>query len=221
MNLYHLLNRGVEKRDIVSDERDRQRFVTNLFVMNNKKAIENLGHVVARDGFTDFVNLYKDRDRLVNVHGWCLMNNHFHLLVSEKTEGGISTFLRKLNIGYANYFNERHRRSGSLFQGRTKKIVIENNAHFLWILHYIHFNPLDYARVAGNWRTQCLATPTKAFEWLNTYPWSSWNDYQTPGLYSPILEGSYMFKDREYYAKEAARILRSFNEAPLSIKVFE
>lgn len=221
MELYHLLNRGVEKRNIMSDDHDRQRFVTNLFVMNNKRAVENLGHVVAKNGFTDFVNRYKERGRLVDIHGWCLMNNHYHLLVSERAAGGISTFLRKLNIGYANYFNEKHQRSGFLFQGRTKKILIKNDMHFLWVLHYIHFNPLDYAKGVGDWRTQCLATPMRAFEWLKAYPWSSWHDYQAPGPYAPILEGSFMFEDRNYFKKEATRILRSFGETPLAIKDLE
>ena len=223
MTIYHLLNRGVDKRTIVSHDNDRQRFVTNLFVMNNKKAIENFGYALsdAKHDFIDFVNQYKERDRLVTVHGWCLMDNHFHLLVSEKLKDGIGTFLRKLNIGYANYFNEKYRRSGSLFQGRTKKILIDNDAHFLWILHYIHFNPLDYNRRAGNWRTESISSPGQALKWLDSYPWSSWNDYQEPGLYAPILEGSFMFQDKDYYNKEAGRILRSFGKVPFAIRDFE
>lgn len=63
------------------------------------------------------------------------MANHYHLLLSELVEGGITLFLRKLNIGYAKYFNERHGRQGTLFQSRTKKILIERHAHFLYILH--------------------------------------------------------------------------------------
>ena len=71
------------------------------------------------------------------------MGNHYHLLLSERREGGISDFMRKVNVGYAKFFNEKYKRTGTLFQGRTKKVLVDSDAHFLHILHYIHLNPLD------------------------------------------------------------------------------
>ena len=63
-----------------------------------------------------------------------MMKNHYHLLLSELVENGMSLFLRKLNVGYAKSFNEKYERVGTLFQGRTKKILIENDAHFNYII---------------------------------------------------------------------------------------
>ena len=141
MELYHVLNRGVDKREIFIDDGDRARFVHDLYEFNNT--------IPAPDAYRmqmwDFVSptlSTRQRSQLVDIHGWVLMRNHYHLLLSECIEGCLTQFIRKINIGYAKYFNERYGRSGALFQGRTKKILIASDAHFLYILHYIHLNPV-------------------------------------------------------------------------------
>lgn len=219
--LFHLMNRGVDKRTIALDDRDRHRFIADLYAMNDARAVGNVNYHFARS--MDIGRPYdtdRERERLVTVHGWCLMKNHYHLLVSEEAESGLSRFLKKLNMGYAKYFNERYERSGALFQGKTKKVPIEREAHFNWILHYIHFNPLDYLRGAGDWRTQCLIRK-KASEYLETYRWSSYRDYLGSEEYAAILDGSFMFKDRAVYAKEGRRTLDAMADAPLSLKALE
>ncbi len=173
MELYHLLNRGVEKRDIFSDDRDRFRFVHGLGLFNNPRPANNTTYILQND-YNDIVSRYVN-NRIVDVHGWCLMKNHYHLLLSERVENGISTFIRKLNIGYAKYFNERHNRSGYLFQGRTKRIHVNSEAYFLHILNYIHFNQLDH--FSKEWRMRGLKDPKKAHEYLMKYRWSSYPDY--------------------------------------------
>ncbi len=122
------------------------------------------------------------------------MKNHYHLLLSERTPGGIGLFLRKLNVGYANYFNERYERKGALFQGRTKKIVIDHEAHFLYILHYIHLNPLDYLPGAEEWRIRSkssLPSIDEALAYLDSYRWSSYPDYAGKKNFPSILTMSF------------------------------
>lgn len=122
------------------------------------------------------------------------MNNHYHLLLSERVEGGISLFLRKLNVGYAKSFNEKYKRIGTLFQGRTKKILIERDAHFLYILHYIHLNPLDYLPGAEEWRVRnknSILNATKALDYLDSYRWSSYLDYVGKKNFPSILTTSF------------------------------
>lgn len=134
---------------------------------------------------------------LVDIHGWALMKDHYHLLLSERIENGISLFLRKLNVGYANYVNERYERRGTLFRGRTKKILIEHNAHFLYILHYIHLNPLDYLQGAEKWRLRSksgIHNTNEALEYLTSYRWSSYLDYSGQKNFPSILTTS-LFKD--------------------------
>ncbi len=222
MELYHILNRGVEKIPIVRDNRDRLRFVRDLYEMNDARPVTNLWYRAKNPFSSDFVNHYKDeRERLVDIHGWCLMGNHYHLLVSEVQSGGLTMFLRKLNIGYANYFNERHHRSGSLYQGRTKKVLIERDAHFLWILNYIHLNPLDFMRTAGDWRAQCLVSEKKALEYLEGYRWSSYRDYLGEGEFAPILAGSFMFQDKEEHVRESRQYLASIAATPVPLHELE
>lgn len=178
MELYHVLNRGVEKRTLFLDSRDYARFVHDMYEFNDTKPVENTGR---RFGDTlsmkGFVNPSSSRERIVDIHGWCLMKNHYHLLLSERSEGGLSLFMRKLNIGYANYFNERYKRSGTLFQGRTKKKHVDSDAYFLHILNYIHFNPLDYLSGAKKWREREIASEKTALAYLRKYRWSSFLDY--------------------------------------------
>ncbi|OGG73186.1 hypothetical protein A3A38_04780 [Candidatus Kaiserbacteria bacterium RIFCSPLOWO2_01_FULL_53_17] len=135
-----------------------------------------------------------DREQIVDIHGWCLMKNHYHLLLSEKLEGGLSLFMRKLNVGYANYFNERYKRSGTLFQGRTKKKHIDSDAYFLHILNYIHFNPLDYLRSARRWREREIISEKSALEYLRKYRWSSFPDYMGKKNFPSILTAD-LFQD--------------------------
>lgn len=175
MELYHLLNRGVEKRIIFLDDRDRFRFIHGLGVFNNAAPANNTTYFLEKD-YNDFVSRY-GKNPIVDIHAWCLMKNHYHLLLSERVENGISLFIRKLNIGYAKYFNKRYDRSGYLFQGRTKKIRINSDAYFLHILNYIHFNPLDYLAGARNWRGRYLENPKRAHQYLMKYRWSSYPDY--------------------------------------------
>lgn len=213
MDLYHVLNRGTDKRNIVMDERDRLRFVKNLYKMNNDLPVWNMHRSKMFDVGRQ-VNKEDTRKQLVAIHGWCLMNNHYHLLLSEEREGGMSKFLKKLNMGYSKYFNERHARVGTLFQGKTKKILIEDDAQFLYILHYIHLNPLDYLKGAKDWRIRSkgtIASAERALKHLNAYRWSSYHDYAGKPLFPGITTVSFMdesgsvLKEMKHYLSAAQK----------------
>jgi len=139
------------------------------------------------------------------------MDNHYHLLLSELIEGGLTLFLRKLNIGYAKFFNERYGRSGTLFQGRTKKILITQEAHFLYILHYLHLNALDCLAGAEGWRERSKSGITdlkKALCYLNTYRWSSYLDYAGKKNFPSILRTDLFQEKSGDYIKELQNYLR-------------
>src|SRR3989338_10727656 len=179
MELFHLLNRGVDKRQIFLDDQDRARFVHGLYQFNNKRPAMNTRRVVngANPSMFDLVGRTSKREQLIDLHGWCLMGNHYHLLVSERVSGGLTRFIMRLNVGYAKYFNEKYKRAGTLFQGRTRKILIDSDAHFLHILHYIHLNPLDFLKGAESWRALELKNRAAAIKHLDAYKWSSFRDY--------------------------------------------
>lgn len=178
MELFHLLNRGVDKRQIFLDNQDRARFVHDMYEFNDTAPAENTYRQLSTEPeMFDLRSRTSERERIVEIHGWCIMGNHYHLLLSEVMEGGITLFIRKLNIGYAKYFNERYKRTGTLFQGRTKKIHIASDAHFLHILHYIHLNPLDFLKGSESWRDLEIRNARAAMKYLSEYRWSSYMDY--------------------------------------------
>lgn len=208
--LLHVMNRGVDKRTIALDNRDRQRFVADLYMLNDSKPVDSLNYHFAislKRGVP--YRAERDRDPLVQIHAWILMGNHYHLLLSEMQQGGISRFLQKLNMGYAKYFNERHERTGALFQGRSKRVHIDTDAHYLWILHYIHLNALDVNPKTGNWRVQCPVDPNAALTWLLSYRWSSYRDYAGEKGFPELVEESFMFEERRAFTRELKRYLSS------------
>jgi putative transposase len=212
MSYFHVMNRGVDKRSIALDTKDKLRFVWSLYEMNNAHPVEN----TARSGSTfDTVHQIDDRKRLVTIHAWCLMGNHYHLLLSDEVSGGMSAFLRKLNIGYTHYFNLRHDRSGVLFQGKTKRVQITTDAHFLYILPYIHLNPLDFSKQTSGWRTQCIRNSSIALRAITEYRWSSYRNYTGELEFAPILSGSELYAERGTHTTELREYLRAVPDTGL------
>jgi putative transposase len=217
MELYHVMNRGVDGRTIFLDNQDRARFVHDLYEFNDIAPALEFSRATSRVSNVGRTTSYI-RERIVDIHGWELMKNHYHLLLSERSEGGMTLFLRKLS-GYARYFNERHKRRGVLFQGRTKKILIARQEHFLYILHYIHLNSLDYLPGAKKWRERdkgSISDIRKVLEYLKTYRWSSYLDYcgtknfpsiLTKSLFSDSLGKSYSSALKEYLSDKTTENL--------------
>jgi putative transposase len=145
---------------------------------------------------------------IVDIHGWCLMGNHYHLLLSERIEGGMSEFLKKLNGGYAKYFNEKNDRAGALFQGKSKRVLIDSDAHYLYILHYIHLNPLDFLSGANRWREPKVTSTQKALSHLEDYRWSSYLDYCGTRNFPSILTKSVFSETFRDYRKSVGSYLR-------------
>jgi putative transposase len=174
--IYHIYNRGVEKRNVFSSDSDRLRFIYNLFEFNDTSPAENSGYSFQTQKQNLGSQIIKDRrENLVEILCFCAMPNHYHLLVRQKIDGGITEFMRKIGTGYTNYFNKKYDRVGPLFQGKFKAIHINNDAQFLYIPHYIHLNPLDL--VMPEWRSGQIKNIAKASQFLESYHWSSYLDY--------------------------------------------
>lgn len=201
MDFWHLTGRGVEKRDIVLDDHDRLRFIHNLYVFNDANQAPNYVLNARREE-------RPKRSLLVFIHAFCLMKNHYHLLVSEAIENGIALFMQKLNMGYTKYFNERYERSGALWQGKYRRIPVTRDGHFLYIPFYIHLNPLDY--VMSQWREGGVRNTNEALKHLAAYRWSSHLDYLgTKNFPSLIHRGDMgpLLGDRQEYEQTIADII--------------
>ena len=175
--LIHVLNRGVDKRTIFLDDQDRFRFIHDLFEFNNQEKVKNTFYFFRKSSDIErrYIDSPTNRKLLVDVHAFCLMPNHYHLLISRRVENAIPQFMKKLNMGYSKYFNEKYKRKGTLFEGRYKSVAITDESHFNHIPYYIHLNPLDL--IAPEWRENELKNYKKALEFLNSYRWSSHLDY--------------------------------------------
>jgi putative transposase len=216
MELYHVLNRGVDKRKIFLNDRDYFRFVHNLFEFNNQNPATANNYYFSQSSDIGCPKIgkrllnRKPRKLLVNIHAFCLMPNHYHLLLSSKIEDGIPKFMKKINMGYAKYFNEKNKRVGALFQGKYKSIHVSNDSHFLYIPYYIHLNPLDL--IFPEWRTGGVKNTKKAIDYLKQYRWSSYLDYlgikNFPSLtHRDFLQGS--FGDKNKYKKSLIEMIKS------------
>src|SRR3989344_8765609 len=122
----HVLNRGVDKRKIFMDKQDYLRFIHDLFEFNDTEPANNLTYFFRKESM-DVGRPYierRPRKLLVKILAFCLMPNHYHLLLQPCVENGIPLFIKKLNGGHAKYFNERYKRRGALFQGKYKSVAV-------------------------------------------------------------------------------------------------
>jgi len=143
---YHVTARGNERKDIFKSERDREKFLSYL-----ESAVDRYDAV---------------------VHVWCLMKNHYHLLM-ETPSGNLSQIMQHINGAYTNYFNTKRKRSGHLFQGRYKAILVEVDEYALELSRYIHLNPVRVGAVSDPADYRWSSFPEysgkrEAPEWLGT-----------------------------------------------------
>lgn len=138
---YHAYNRGVEKRNIFLDEQDYSVFLH--FLKQYLSPPQRKGIYLTMTGL-DLVRprpiqtLYDEIDLLA----YCLIPNHYHLLLEQKTIDGMTKLLRRLCTSYSMYFNKKYDRVGSLFQGTYKAALIDRDEYLLHLSRYIHLNPV-------------------------------------------------------------------------------
>jgi len=189
--IYHIYNRGVDKRDIFMKDEDYLRFIHSFYELNNANAVLNLG-LNYKNKLE--LNAKKPRRLLVEILIFTLMPNHFHLVLKQKSEKGIEKFMQKLGTGYTLYFNQNQERSGSLFQSRYKAKIIDNNSYFSHLPFYIHSNPLKL-----NYRG------STSLEFLENYKWSSFSDYIGKKNYPSVTSRNFIlnyFGDEQIYKRE-------------------
>lgn len=139
---YHVYNRGVDKRDIFMTIKDLERFALSVKEFNTITpvgSIRNKNRIKPNSINLQTSNVCKP---LVSIVCYCFNPNHFHFIIKQEVDGGISEFFKRLLGGYTKYFNLVHKRNGALFQGRFKSNLIEDDAYLLKIRPYVHVNNL-------------------------------------------------------------------------------
>lgn len=176
--LYHVFNRGVEKRDIFLDDNDRNRYLFLLCILQGDVFFNHVSRL-AKDFDQHGVSAIAEIEegiveaKLVELVGFVLMPNHFHLVLKELKENGIAKFMSRLANSYTKYFNIKHERKGYLFGSSFHKRLIDTNEYLLHLSAYIHRNP----REIKGWRNK-----------EHDYPWSSYQDYIRENRWGKLLD---------------------------------
>lgn len=175
---YHIFNRGVNKQLIFHDSADRARFLFLILYFQSPITLQNIGRLVKPFIRRQVLNIDEEerqkiiKNRFVELVAFCLMPNHFHLIMKEGDESGMARFMQKVLNSYTKYYNTKYNKSGHLFQGPYKAVHIVDNEQLLYLSSYIHRNPRELE------------------EWLNkekNYPWSSYQDFVNKNRFEELL----------------------------------
>ncbi len=176
---YHICNRGNRKQEIFEDDRDRIRFLFLILYSQSPTTI------IRPEGQVNYFvkhHVFKvdQRDtsaivtqRFVAPMCFALMPNHFHLLIREVGETGVSKYMQKVLNGYTKYFNIKYGQSGHLFQGPFRAVHVNKNEQLLYLSAYIHRNPSELR----GWRGR-----------EHTFTWSSYFDYCNSNRWGDLLD---------------------------------
>lgn len=166
---YHVYNRGNSKQVIFRDKSDYAHFQQLLFIANGTNSY------VFRDVFKNNIFEFNRGDPLVAIGSYCLMPNHFHILLTPLVDEGVSKFLQKVLTGYSMYFNSKYERTGTLFEGKFKASWADSDQYLKYLFAYIHLNPVKL--IDPMWKEKGIKDSTVAYEYTSTYKYSSFADY--------------------------------------------
>ncbi|MFH1460879.1 MAG: transposase [Patescibacteria group bacterium] len=140
---YHVFNRGNNKQDILFDQRDWIRFLFLILYFQSASPIYNIGRQVSYFGKHKVFNIAMPQNYITELVAFTIMPNHFHFILHEIKENGISKYMQKIQDGYTKYINTKYNRSGHLFQGSYKLVHIKSDEQLLYLSAYIHRNPRE------------------------------------------------------------------------------
>ncbi|EKD62941.1 MAG: hypothetical protein ACD_52C00013G0001 [uncultured bacterium] len=162
---YHVYNRGVEKREIFLDEEDYKKFIGYLKLYLSSPTLQGS---TLKDEFNRTIppsRALNNFSQEIELVAYCLMPNHFHLLLKQITQRGMASFMQSLFTKYVMYFNRKYHRVGALFQGTYKTVKVDSEEQLKYLSKYIHRNPLP-------------ERPTRLhLEGLKDYKYSSYGNY--------------------------------------------
>lgn len=181
-DIYHIYNRGLEKQNIFNNGHDYSNFIDTLFYYQIQNPKPKFSLYKKSNIFTVDPN-----KKIIDILCFCLMPNHFHLIVKQLKDGGISEYMRKAIHSFTKYRNVKYSRQGPLFQGVFKALRIESDEQLMHLSRYIHLNPFTAGLIKD----------------LKFYPWSSYSDYTgRTNKYSIIKEDVLgFFNSAEDYQK--------------------
>jgi len=195
---YHCYSRGIDKRKVFENATDYRRFIELLYLCNTSQSIHRSD--LTSYAHTDIFSISRE-ETIASVGAYALLPNHFHLLLYEKEEGGISTFMQKLGTAYTMYFNIKRERSGGLFTKPFRAKHVSEDRYFQHVVDYIHLNPAELFE--PKWKEGLVTNMDRFFQKMLTYPYSSLADFE---VRQPRPERAILGKEIfDVYRYESAR----------------
>ncbi len=171
---YHCYNRGVEKRLTFNDRYEYERFLKLLYITNNVDKIHLSD--ISKMSFEEVLNIPRTKP-VCGIGAYCLMPNHFHLLIKEIVDGGITIFMQRLLTAYTMYFNIKNDRVGGLFIKPFRSRHIKDDVYFQYVINYIHLNPAELYE--PGWRDGVVKNLNLLNKNLLSYRYSSYSDHHS------------------------------------------
>ena len=184
-SILHVVKRGARGMDIVLDDADRWRFVKSLFLLNDSHSSTNWYTETANLKLFERPSHWPEREPLTRIFAWVLIPNHFHLLLQEKSEGGIAKFMQRLCGSMSLCFNLKYESMGSIFQGSYKAKRVDDDSYLRHLAFYIQVKNVLELYPGG--LVAALEDFDKAWDWALKYNFSSLPSYAL-GIGSPILD---------------------------------
>jgi putative transposase len=170
MYYYHVYNRGAHKAPIFLDRGDYQRFLSLLYIANNTEPLKFTNLIIDR------IFYYPRKKTCVDIVAYCLMPNHFHLIVRTENSNNISRFMHKLSCAYTMFYNIKYDHSGTIFQGPYKSKLVDTDPYLNYVIQYVHLNPYGIVK-SDTLRSFKNEHIEEAFEYTKSYEYSSFKDY--------------------------------------------
>lgn len=214
---YHIYNRTILNVPEFNDYKNAERLTQSFLIANSTKSSEAFQFLRNNKEATvdEALDIAKRGEKLVDILSYAIMPEHYHLLLKELRDSGISDFIRKCNISIAKYVNIKNDRRGALFEGRFNAKHINTNEYLLHLSLYIHLNPLDI--ISGkDWRIHNLKDWFIEKEKLLNYPWSSLKSYLDNNHEDLIISGTEIILDQFDSNKDYELFLQEWSEDSLS-----
>ena len=184
-SIVHVTNCGTRGMDIVRNNSDRERFAQLLYYLNDSFIDDNWRKTIAGLAPFERPDDWPEREPLVRILAWTLMSNHFHLLLEEIKDGGISKFMQRLCGSMSAHFNAKYSEHGTIFQSSYRSRTISEDTHLRYLVFYIQVKNVLELYPGG--LSQALAYFDEAWEWALNYKFSSLGSY-VAGTDTPITE---------------------------------
>jgi len=188
---YHIFNRAVNKQVIFHDVRDYVRFLFLILYLQSPIVFPQINRAVTQFVKSRAFDTKNEGDivkkRTVELVAFCIMPNHFHLIVKESDEGGIATYMQRVLTSYSKYYNTKYKKSGHVFQGPYRAVHVSDDRQLLHLSAYIHRNPREIS---------------KWFNKEDEYQWSSYQDFIDENRWGNLIVPDIIleqFKDKTKY----------------------